>query len=87
MTEYFRVYFFEKTYGESYIITQIVYAAVVVLMMNPVRLTFEGMVKKIEEITLAVVSLFLINSYIYGHRRNSQKLAAASALYGNICSF
>lgn len=65
MTEYFRVYFFEKTYGESYIITQIVYAAVVVLMMNPIRLTFEGMVKKIEEITLAVVSLFLINSYIY----------------------
>ena len=51
--------------GESYVITQAVYAAVVVLMMNPIRFTAEGVAKKTGEIILAVISLFLMNGFIY----------------------
>ena len=51
--------------GESYVITQAVYAAVVVLMMNPIRFTAEGGAKKTGEIILAVISLFLMNGFIY----------------------
>ena len=66
MAEYFNVYFLEKSvWGESYVITQAVYAAVVVLMMNPIRFTAEGVAKKTGEIILAVISLFLMNGFIY----------------------
>ena len=51
--------------GESYVITQAVYAAVVVLMMNPIRFTAEGVAKRTGEIILAVISLFLMNGFIY----------------------
>ena len=51
--------------GESYVITQAVYAAVVVLMMNPIRFTAEGVAKKTGEIIFAVISLFLMNGFIY----------------------
>ena len=51
--------------GESYVITQAVYAAVVVLMMNPIRFTAEGVAKKTGEIILAVISLFLMNGFIW----------------------
>lgn len=65
MLEYLDVYFIQKSYGNSYIITQITYAAVAVLMLSEVSFTVKGVLKKIGEIVLCIFLFFLESGVIY----------------------
>ena len=65
MSEYFRIYFLERAYGDSYIITQITYAAVTVLMLSDISFTWKGILKKLVEIILCIILFFFGSSIFY----------------------
>lgn len=65
MLEYLKIYFIQRSYGNSYIITQITYAVVTVLMLSNVSFTVKNILKKLGEIVLCIFLFFLESGVIY----------------------
>ena len=65
MSEYFQIYFIEQVYGKSYIVTQLAYMAAAILMLNDIKLSIKGTLKKAAETAVCAVVMFLLNSVIY----------------------
>lgn len=64
MLEYLKIYFIQRSYGNSYIITQITYAVVTVLMLSNVSFTVKNILKKLGEIVLCIF-LFFFGEWCY----------------------
>lgn len=65
MAEYLNIYFIEQLYGKSYITTQLVYAFCVVMLLNEIERTWQGILKKAVEVIGSIFLMILCNAVLY----------------------
>ena len=65
MKNYFELYYIDKLYGESYIITEIAYVISTVILLNDITFSVKGILRKVVEISVGVGCMMALNAILY----------------------